>query len=51
MPISIRKIYSNQTIDIRHEAIWPDKKREFCILEDDKNGTCLLYTSPSPRDP
>ena len=39
MPISIRKIYSNQTIDIRHEAIWPDKKREFCILEDDKNGT------------
>ena len=57
MPISIRKIYSNQTVDIRHEAIWPDKKKEFCILEDDKNGThfglykhCLLYTSPSPRD-
>ena len=39
MPISIRKIYSNQTVDIRHEAIWPDKKKEFCILEDDKNGT------------
>ena len=39
MTISIRKIYSNQTIDIRHEAIWPDKKKEFCILEDDKNGT------------
>ena len=38
MTISIRKIYSNQTIDIRHEAIWPDKKKEFCILEDDKNG-------------
>tara|TARA_X000001036_G_scaffold150432_1_gene142920 strand:+ start:1947 stop:2357 length:411 start_codon:yes stop_codon:yes gene_type:complete len=39
MPISIRKIHPNKTIDIRHEAIWPDKKKEFCILEDDKNGT------------
>ncbi|MDC3142270.1 hypothetical protein OA510_02210 [Prochlorococcus sp. AH-716-I17] len=52
MPISIRKIYSNQTIDIRHEAIWPDKKREFCILEDDKNGSGgdVKYCSMTNKD-
>ena len=37
-------------VEVHPENTWPDGNKNKQLAEDDKTVTCLLYTSPSPRD-
>ena len=39
--VSINVISARDTIDIRHQVLWPSLKREECILPDDPDGLHL----------
>lgn len=36
--MTIKKITADDTLDIRHRVLWPDKPVSFCKLDDDPNG-------------
>ena len=36
--MDIRRISWEETIPLRHQVLWPDKKREYCHVEDDETA-------------
>lgn len=38
MSIKIKKIHAQETHDIRHQVMWPNKPKEFVILSNDDEG-------------
>ena len=42
--------YSNIIKQVRDQEFEDEMKKRIEILERDKQKSCLLYTSPSPRD-
>jgi ribosomal protein S18 acetylase RimI-like enzyme len=38
MPIEIKEIHAEDTYEIRHKVMWPDKNIDFVKLEEDKMG-------------
>ena len=38
MNIKIKEIQAKETYELRHQVMWPNKKKEFVILENDKEG-------------
>lgn len=41
--MEIRKISAEDTLEIRHKVLWPDKPIEFCRLKDDTSGIHYGY--------
>ena len=38
MPLTISKISAEQTHELRHKVLWPDKPRAHCVLEGDETA-------------
>ena len=38
MPLTISKISAEQTYELRHKVLWPDKPRGHCVLEGDETA-------------
>lgn len=38
MDVILKNISADETLDIRHRVLWPNKPKAFCQLEDDQNA-------------
>jgi predicted GNAT family N-acyltransferase len=41
MSIKIKEIHAKETYDLRHQVMWPNKPKEFVILNNDEEGLHL----------
>lgn len=38
MSIKIKEVQAKETYELRHQVMWPNKEKEFVVLENDKEG-------------
>ncbi len=38
MSIKIKEIQAKETYELRHQVMWPNKEKEYVVLENDKEG-------------